>query len=509
MAHDPFNACGYLLDRRIQSGDGGRTAIVTPSRELTYQGLFDLTRATASALRRLDVRPEERLLLCLLDTPELAASFLAALRIGAVPVPVSTMLKPSEVAALAVDARARLAMVSGELVDVCHELSSVPGMERIVAGAASGSDGTLPWDGVVDADDDAEPYDTWEDSPGFWLYTSGTTGLPKAAMHRHVDLRVTAETYARVVLDIRPEDRCYSIAKLFFAYGLGNSLTFPLAAGASAFLDPAAPSPQRAAENIRAYEPTLFFAVPTFYAALLAADLPADTFSSVRIAVSAGEALPAALYDRFKDRFGVEILDGIGSTEALHIFISNRPGAVRPGTSGMVVDGYECRIRDDDGGPVGVDEPGNLFVRGDSVATGYWCRAEVSRDVFQGRWLRTGDTYTCSSDGYYSYLGRSDDMLKAGGIWVSPFEVEATLASQPDVLEAAVVGADDAEGISKPVAYVVALPGRSPDPDELIAFCRSRLAAFKRPRSVTLVDELPKTATGKIQRYRLRAPVHP
>jgi benzoate-CoA ligase family protein len=307
------------------------------------------------------------------------------------------------------------------------------------------------------------------------------------------------------VLGIRPDDRCYSIAKLFFAYGLGNSLSFPFSVGATVILEPGPPSPAAVAALVTAERPTLFFATPTFYAGLLAAGLPEDTFASVRQGVSAGEGLPAPVLERFRARFGVEILDGLGSTEALHIFLSNRPGAVVPGTSGTPVPGYEVRLVDDAGGPVPDGETGHLMVRGESIATGYWCRTAVTRRVFCGDWMRTGDMYVRNEDGTYRHSGRSDDMLKVGGIWVSPAEVEATLAAHEDVVEAAVVAETNADGIQLPVAYVVLMPGRSVEPEALVEFCRARLAAFKRPRRVILCEQLPKTATGKIQRFKLRS----
>lgn len=323
-------------------------------------------------------------------------------------------------------------------------------------------------------------------------------------MHRHANLRAVCETYGAQVLGITRDDVCFSVAKLFFAYGLGNSALFPLSVGATAVLEPRRPSPQVVVERLTADAPTLFFAGPTFYAALLAADLPPETFHGVRLAASAGEALPATLYRRFRDRFGLEVLDGIGSTEVLHIFVSNAVGAVRPGTSGVPVPGYDIELRDAAGAPVADDEPGALFVRGASIATGYWCRTDATRAVFQGEWLSTGDTYTRSADGYYTCLGRSNDLLKAGGIWVSPTEVEDRLLQHPCVAEVAVVGVADSNGLDKPVACVVAAPGRDVDADELVAWCREGLAAFKRPRAVVVVDELPKTATGKLQRFRIR-----
>jgi benzoate-CoA ligase family protein len=345
---------------------------------------------------------------------------------------------------------------------------------------------------------------TGPDSPAFWLYTSGTTGTPKAAMHRHAALRSTAETYGAQVLGIRSDDVCYSAAKFFFAYGLGNTLTFPFSVGARAVLDRARATPQRLASVMKNLRPTLFFAAPTAYAAMLAADLPADTFASVRLGVSAGESFPADLYRRFTGRFGIEILDGIGSTEALHIFLSNRPGRVRPGTTGEVVPGYDLRIEDPAGEPVPDGEPGSLYVRGDSVASGYWCRTQTTRQVFRGEWLRTGDIYARDADGYYTCLGRSDDVLKVAGLWVSPAEVETRLRAHPDVEQAVVVAVPDADGLDKSVACVVLRPGTEPKAEELIEFCRAGLSSFKRPRHVLFLAEFPLTATGKVQRFRLR-----
>jgi benzoate-CoA ligase len=353
----------------------------------------------------------------------------------------------------------------------------------------------------------APVYPSWADSPALWLYTSGTTGSPKAAMHRHGSIRYVCETYGQQVLGIRPEDRCFSVAKLFFAYGIGNSLFFPFSVGAAAVLEPGRPTPELVAEVVRRHRPTLFFGVPTFYSALLASSIPDETFAGVRQGASAGEPLPATLFSRMRDRFGFEVLDGIGSTEALHIFLSNVPGAVRPGSSGSPVPGYAVQLRDElDGSVISeTDRPGALYVSGESLASGYWCRAETTRRAFQGEWLRTGDTYQRNADGSYSYLGRSDDMIKAGGIWVSPTEVEARLLEHPDVVEVAVVGVPDQAGLDKPVAAVVVRSGAGVGEDELVEFCRAGLAAFKRPRRVLLVEALPKTATGKLRRYLVRA----
>ncbi len=516
----PFNACTYLVDRHVEAGRGDRVAVTGPGGTLTYAELLARIRRTAAGLRDLGVRPEERVLLFMADGPDMLVLILAAMRMGAVPVPVSTMLTAKDLAGLLRDSRARVLAASPEFGALAEEAArSAPELAAfLMAGDAPPS--APEWaaarrlaevSGEGSAGDETagdgsagDPYPTSPDSTALWLYTSGTTGLPKATVHRHASIRAVAETYGAQVLGVRPDDRCLSVPKLFFAYGIGNSCFFPLSAGASAVLEPGRPTPALVAERVVRERPTLFFGVPTFYAALLAADLPADTFSSVRQAVSAGEPLPAPIFQRFADRFGVEILDGIGSTEALHIFISNRPGRVRPGSTGSPVPGYDVRIVDDTGADVAPGTPGHLMVRGDSIATGYWCRTAITRRVFQGEWLRTGDTYVLGDDGGYRFLGRSDDMIKAGGIWVSPSEVEARLLEHPAVAQAAVVAVPDADGLDKPVAVVVRTPGAQVTGEELIAFCREGLAAFKRPRAVRFVDALPTTATGKIRRYLVR-----
>ena len=465
----------------------------------------------AAAFLASGVRPEERLLLCMGDTPELLTAFLAGMRIGAIPVPVSTMLKPKDIAVLARDSRARLFATSSEFVALAPAVGGLPGLADVLVL----TDDELPevagtrvhrWADFVatGAGHEAGVYPTVADSPAFWLYTSGTTGTPKGAMHRHGALRDTYETYATDVLAMRPDDVTFSAAKFFFAYGLGNTLTFPFGAGASVVLDRSRPSPAGTLRVLTEHRPTLFFGGPTYFAALMSAQLPADAFASVRACVSAGEAFPAALFDRFTARFGVEMLDGIGSTEMLHIFISNRPGRSRPGSTGEVVAGYEARIEDDDGQPVPDGTPGNLYVRGSSAATGYWQRTEVTRRVFRGPWVRTGDTYVRGADGYFTSLGRTDDIIKAGGIWVSPTEVETRLREHPDVTVVVVVSIPDADGLDKPVACVVLQPGSTTTPADLVTFCRDGLAAFKRPRHVLVFDDLPMTATGKLQRFRVR-----
>ena len=508
MPH-PFNASAYLVDRRLELGHGDRVAVAGPGGSLTYAQLAERVRRAAAGLRAAGLRPEERIVLFAADGPELLITFLAGLRIGAVPVPVSTMYNGAELGRLLADSRARMLLVTPQFTAAAQEaLAGTEIRDVVLAGDAvvdpPAGMRAWRWEELLAAGDDASVYGTWEESPAFWLYTSGTTGTPKAAMHRHGSIRHVAECYGAQVLGITAEDRCFSVAKLFFAYGLGNAALFPLSAGATTILDPARPTPQGVAERLVEHRPTLFFAVPTFYAALLNAGVPREAFASVRLAVSAGEPLPAELYHRFTERYGVELLDGIGSTEALHIFLSNRPGEVRPGTTGTPVPGYRVRLVDEHGRDVAPGTPGTLLVGGESIATGYWAQTAVTRQVFQGEWLRTGDTYVRSEDGYYTCLGRTGDMLKAGGIWVSPAEVEARLLEHPSVAMAAVVGVPDGDGLDKPVACVVPREGTAADPAELIEFCRAGLASFKRPREVLIVEELPTTATGKLQRHIVR-----
>ncbi len=510
---DQFNACTYLVDRHVAAGRGAAPAVRSGERTLAYAELSGAAAAVAQALKATGVRPEERVMLLMVDGVELLSAILGAMRMGAVAVPISTMLTARDLATLLRDSRARALLFSasfGPLVAQAAPQAPDLAAAVVAGGAAPDLPSTVDvygWDDFVAPGatrPGGPPDSTVDDSPALWLYTSGTTGTPKGAMHRHANFRHVVECYADHILRLTSDDVCYSVAKLFFAYGLGNSAIFPLAAGASAVLDPQRPTPASVVERLRADHPTLFFATPSFYGALLSSDAPADAFAGVRMAVSAGEPLPAQVFARFRDRYGVEIVDGLGSTEALHIFLSNRPGDIRPGTTGTPVPGYDLALRDADGAPVPDGQPGNLFVRGLSTATGYWCRVATTRAVFQGEWLRTGDVYTRSADGYYTCLGRSDDMLKAGGIWVSPAEVEGRLLEHPAVAQAAVVGVPDEHGIDKPIAYVVPVSGATIDPDELIVFARAGLAAFKRPRRVFVADDLPRTATGKLRRFAVR-----
>ena len=512
-----FNAAEYLL---AGSPDPDRIAVRHPGGELTYGQLAEQVRRVAGGLLALGVRPEERVLCCMVDDLELFTAILATMYIGAVAVPSSTMLTGPELGKLVSDSRARVVIGSAEFRDAVlaaawhGEVRTLvltgdddPAAEDELPAGAVG----ISWQRLLTlggGEPVTAPYLSWAESAALWLYTSGTTGTPKAAMHRHTDIRYVAQTYGQQVLGIGPEDVCLSAAKLFFAYGIGNSMFFPLSVGASAVLEPGRPSPALFAERVAEHGVTLFFGVPSFWGPMLAAstdEVPDGALSRVRQGVSAGETLPPRIYHGIRERYGVEILDGIGSTEVLHIYISNRPGQVIPGSSGTPVPGYRVQLRRDDGSVIdGIDEPGMLYIAGESLCTGYWCRTSVNRLVFHGEWMRTGDKYVRAADGSYTCLGRADDVLKVGGIWVSPAEVEARLLEHPAIAEAAVIGVRDADGLDKPVAFVVPRPGGHLDADEVISFCRAGLAAFKRPRAVLQLAALPKTATGKIQRFRLR-----
>lgn len=508
---DAFNAADFLVHRHVHTDTADKTALLG-ARERTYRQLSDDIAALAGGFRSLGLRRDDRIVLVMADDVEMATSILAAFHGGFVAVPVSTMLNANELAKIIHDAGARAVVATPQFVgtvfsavDACPDVAHLVLVEDDQPAQPPSRDGltiTL-WKDLLGSAAEMTP--TEPDAWALWLYTSGTTGTPKAAMHRHANIQAVYDAYGMQTLGIRPSDRSLSVAKMFFAYGIGNSLFFPLAAGATTVLQPARPTPECMSEMLTTASPTLFFAVPTFYSSLLASDVSADAFASVRMCVSAGEVLPEVVQTRFRERFDLEILDGIGSTEALHIFLSNRPDDIRPGTTGKPVPGYKVEIRDADGRIAAPGTPGDLYVSGESIALGYWRRADANRAVFQGEWMSTGDTYVVDDDGYYHCLGRSNDLLKAGGIWVSPAEVEERLLEHESVAEAAVVGLPDADGIEKPAALVVRAPGHEQvTADDLTAWCREGLAAFKRPRSIEFASALPKTATGKVQRYRVR-----
>jgi benzoate-CoA ligase len=510
---EEFNAASYFIDRHIAEGRGEKVAIECGDRRVTYRQLFESVNQVGNALKKLDVRPEERVFLLLLDTPEFAASFFGAIKIGAVPVPVNTLLKPADYEFLLNNSRARVAIVSASLFPNLQVIpkAQLHYVEKFIVIEGAEKRGILSVESWIrDRSVNLDAARTSKDDAAFWLYSSGSTGKPKACVHLQHDMVVCAERYARAILNATESDRFFSVAKLFFAYGLGNGLYFSLAVGATSILLPGPPRSQSIFEVVERFRPTLFFSVPSNYAKLLA-HLPDagrnPDFSSVRHAISAGECLPAAIFHRFKQRFGVEILDAIGSTEALHMFLANRPGAVKPGSSGTIIPGFEARIVDETNQPVASGEMGDLIVKTDAACACYWNQHEKTKDTISGHWLRTGDRYYQDAEGYFWYAGRSDDMLKVSGTWVSPVEVENQLLEHPHVQEAAVVGRKDEDGLVKTVACVVLRDGKPGNPEvalELQRFVLERLPVFKRPHRIEFFLERPKTATGKLQRYKLR-----
>jgi benzoate-CoA ligase family protein len=509
-----FNAAAYFVDRHVSEGRGQHVAIECGDQTVTYAQVLARVNRVGSALRsQLGVRAEERIVLLLPDGPEWIYSFFGAIKIGAVPVPISTLWKPADYEYVLNDSRAGVVIVDEALLPhvVALPRQSLGHLrEVVVVGDGTPPAGARRFSDLLSHGSEAlEPDPTSKDAPAFWLYSSGSTGVPKGCVHLQHDMVVCADAYARGVLGISAADRCFSVAKLFFAYGLGNALYFPFAVGATTILWPGPPTAANVYAVVEKHRPTLLFSVPTNYAMLLACTRQNHEFdlSSIRCAVSAGEPLPPALFERFRARFGIDILDGIGSTEVLHIFISNRPGEVRPGSCGRVVDGYEAKIVDDEGRPVAAGELGSLLVKGDSTCAFFWNQHEKTKATIEGQWIRTGDQFSQDAEGYYWYAGRSDDMLKVGGIWVSPVEVENMLLEHPAVLECAVAGRLDADGLVKPAAFVVLRPTAERTQDlaiELQQFVRARAAEYKRPRWICFVAELPKTGTGKVQRFKLR-----
>jgi benzoate-CoA ligase family protein len=508
-----MNAAQKFVDANVDAGRGASVAVIDigAGRDLTYADVLRGVNRTGHALRRLGVRAEERVMILLPDSAEFVFAFFGAIKIGAVAVPVNTLLTPADYEYLLTDSRARVLIVHERFLDRIHAVAaSLRHLEHILVVGSAPGDHPLLGDLIDGEQDHLVAEDMHSDDAAFWLYSSGTTGFPKGAVHLQHDMQCCAESFGQGVLGIRPADRTFSVAKLFFAYGLGNALYFPFSVGASTVLFPDKPEPLRVFDVVRRHRPTIFYAVPTAYAAMLAAmdSGAAYDFSSVRLCSSAGEPLAASLYERWLAHTGVELLDGIGSTEVLHTFIANRPGRVRPGSSGEVVPGYEARLVDAEGHEVAPGEIGDLLVKGESTCSCYWNKQEQTRKTIVGDWIRTGDKYSRDADGYFWYQGRSDDMMKAGGYWVSPAEVESAIVTHADVLECAVVGCEDEARLTKPLAFVVLKQGRAPSPDlaaALQAHARRHLAPYKAPRWIRFVEELPKTATGKIQRYKLRA----
>ena len=502
-----FNFARHLI--ALNAGRAGKTALMDDAGSLSYGQLADQVQRCSAALTALGLRREDRVLLLMHDCSDWVVSFLGALHAGVVPVCVNTLLTAKDYAYMLVDSRSQAALVSAALLPTlqtamdnsAHEVKHL-----IVSRGTALPAGAHDWAQLVSAHTPGAGADTHGDEPAFWLYSSGSTGAPKGTVHTQSNLYWTAELYGKGVLGLKESDVVFSAAKLFFAYGLGNALSFPLSVGASVVLMAERPTPQATFKRMVDHQPTVFCGAPTGYGGMLAApDLPARSAVSLRLCSSAGEALPRDIGERWTSHFGCEIIDGIGSTEMLHIFLSNRPGDVRYGTTGQAVPGYEVQLRDEDGSVVtGHNQIGDLYIHGPSAALMYWNNRTKSRDTFQGGWTKSGDKYTRDPDGYYTYAGRNDDMLKVSGIYVSPFEVEATLVQHPAVLEAAVIGKNDDEGLTKTKAFVVLKSGQKATEAELQAFVKEKLAPYKYPRFIEFVAELPKTATGKIQRFKLR-----
>jgi benzoate-CoA ligase len=504
-----YNAAADLIERNLNAGRGAKTALIDDRGRYSYAELAERVSRFANFVPRLGIHPEQRILLCLHDTIDFPTAFLGAIKAGVVPVAVNTQLTAGEFAFMLTDSRARAVVVSAQLLPVMSAaLAALP--EPRPALIIAGGDTPEHWLTrlLAEMPTTSDTTSTHPDEPCFWLYSSGSTGRPKGTVHIHSSLMQTAELYAVPVLGIEENDIVFSAAKLFFAYGLGNALTFPLAVGATSVLMAERPTPATVSRVLREHRPTIFYGVPTLYNAMLAAkELPPGEALSLRRCVSAGEPLPQEIGRRWSARFGVDILDGIGSTEMLHIFLSNRPAGIRYGTTGRPIPGYELKIVDDEERPVRRGEIGDLLVSGPTSAACYWNNRERCRATFVGRWTRTGDKYFEDKDGYYVYCGRSDDMMKVNGMYVSPAEVEAALVAHEDVLEAAVVGTADQDGLIKPKAFVVVkhrVRGDEEFARVLEAHVNGLIAPFKCPRWYTFLDDLPKTATGKIQRFKLR-----
>ena len=506
---DWYNA-SLIVDKNLEAGRAEKVAIYCGDEQITYGELARRINRFGHALKDLGVEQEDRVLLVLNDTPSFPTAFFAAIRIGAVPIPVNTLLGADEYRYFVENSRARAVVTDLEHYEKVREALKgyAEPVELILTnGRAEGAQ--ILEDLLEFGEDELAPANTHKDDMAFWLYSSGSTGKPKGTVHLQHDINFTCETYARHVLEVIDSDTTFSASKLFHAYGLGNGISFPYWAGASTVLHPGKPTPQAVLETIQRHKPTLFFTVPTLYNAILNYEGAADyDLSSIRLCASAAEALPPSVWRRWKDTFGSTILDGIGSTEMLHIFLSNTLDALKPGSSGKPVPGYEAKILNDEGYPVKPGEAGFLSVKGDSAAAYYWRNHEKTKATMQGEWVFAGDWYRVDEEGFYWYEGRADDMIKVGGLWVSPVEIEGTLLEHPAVVEAAAVGVP-VEGLTRVKAYVILREGYEQSEDlveELQNWCKDRLKRYQFPHLVDFVEDLPKTVTGKIQRYKLREP---
>jgi benzoate-CoA ligase len=507
---EQFNAATFFVDRHLAEGRGARTAFRFAGRPVTYAEVAESVDRCANALETLGVELEQRVLIVLRDTPAFAAAFWGAAKLGAVAVPVNPAMTAAEYEFLLNDSRARVAIVDESVTArVLAVRQRCPWLRGVVAVGGGALPGVLDFDELLAAAKPTrEPARTFREDIVYWGYTSGSTGKPKAAVHSHKDFVAAADLVGIEIFGLGADDLLFSASKLFFAFGLGNSLYFPARVGAASVLVPERIDAERAFEVIAAERPTVFFSVPTLYARMLAVDDAERRWdlSSLRYCVSSGEALPPAIFDAWVERFGLELVEVVGSTEALHDFIANRPGEARRGAAGRLVPGFDARLVDDAGAPVPAGAVGHLLIKGETTSPYYWNRLDRTRATMRGEWLRTGDMFSRDADGFFYFAGRSDDMLKVAGMWVSPAEIEAQLVEHPAVLEAGVVGVADAQGLTRPHAFVVLKPGCAPSDDlaaTLTEFVRKR-GGHRTPAVVAFVDELPKTATGKVQRFRLR-----
>ncbi|SEA21406.1 benzoate-CoA ligase [Thalassobacillus cyri] len=510
-----YNAAVHFVDRNVKNGNHNKTAIICGDEELTYQQVQSLMNQFGNALKSIHVEIENRILISTADCPEFVASFFGALKIGAVPIPVNNKIQPQDYEYFLNHSRAKVFVVHK---DIWEEIKEYKSRFLFLKHVIVLSDET-PYTEEIDfyefinnRSPELETAYTSSEDTAFWLYSSGSTGKPKGVIHRQGSMEAAFKNYASNILNIRETDRTFSASKLYFAYGLGNGLYFPFGAGATSIMLKDKPTPENVFKVLEEQRPTIFFGVPTLYGAMInyvkkTGRLP--DLSSVRVCVSAGEALPASYIEKWKDLFGIDILDGIGSTEALHIFLSNRSGEVQPGSTGRIVPGYQAKIVDEEGKEVEKNEIGDLVIKGDSIATAYWNNLEENYHKFRGEWMFTGDKYYEDEEGCFWYCGRSDDMLKVGGIWVSPVEIESTLLEHQSVLEVAVVGEKDQDGLLYPKANIVLVDsGEACDDlcEELKQFVKQKLAPYKYPRKIQFITDLPKTTTGKIQRFKLRQP---
>lgn len=493
-----YNAADDLVGRNLKAGRAGKLAYVDDAGQCTFGELAERVNRFGNHLLSLGLRMEDRILIAMHDTVDWPVAFLGAIKAGIVPIAVNTLLTPKDYEYMLSDSRAKALLVSAPLLPQFEPfMKSLPFLKHVLVPPFA--------EILAKSNPNLTAAPTTSDDACFWLYSSGSTGMPKGTVHVHSSMRLTAELYAQGVVGLKDTDVVFSAAKFFFAYGLGNSLSFPLAAGATTVLMAERPTPDAVFKRLVEKKPSFFYGVPTLYAAMLASPaFPKKEALNLRMCISAGEALPPQIAKSFKEKTGIDILDGIGSTEMLHIFLSNRPGDLRYGTTGKAVPGYELRLVDEHGGDVKQGELGELLIKGPTAANLYWNNRAKSRSTFVGEWTRSGDKYTQDADGFYAYGGRTDDMLKVSGIWVSPAEVEAALVSHESVLEAAVVGKEDEQKLVKPKAFVVLKPGKQATIEELQNYVKSKLAPYKYPRWIEFATELPKTATGKIQRFKLR-----